>query len=120
MRENFGNLECLKKIGESKKLSFTNEQLIDEKLKNIDGESKKEVIARMNNFFNELTNQKYCCQNIAVISHGACIKFYLSQFLNIDKNFNFIYNDKILKISSPCVIRIEIKENKIVNILQIY
>ena len=109
MKENFGNLESLKKLGESKKLTFTKAQLIDEELKNVDGESKKEVVDRMNKFFYELTKKNNSYKNIAVISHGASIKFYLSQFCIIDENFNFIYNDKILKINSPCVIRIKIK-----------
>lgn len=52
MKENYGNLDALKKLGEGKKLSFTKEQLIDKDLKNIDGESNKEVEKRMNFLMN--------------------------------------------------------------------
>ena len=51
MRENYGDLNALKKLGEEKKLPFTKEQLIDKELKNIDGESNNEVEKRMNEFF---------------------------------------------------------------------
>lgn len=105
--------------GEGKKLTFTKEQLIDNELKNIDGESNKEVAFRMNNFFNELINNNFC-ENVAVISHGAAIKFYLSQICTINNDFELIYNNKILKINSPSGLKIKIEENKISDIVQIY
>jgi len=35
-----GNLEALKKLGEDKKYPYVEEQLLDEKLKNVDGENR--------------------------------------------------------------------------------
>lgn len=119
MKENYGNLETLKKLGEGKRLSFTKEQLIDKELKNVEGESNKEVAFRMNDFLNELINNNLC-ENVAVISHGAAIKFYLSQFCTLNDDFELIYNNKILKINSPSVLKIKIQENKISDIVQIY
>lgn len=50
MKENYGKLDTLKELGKTKTLPFTKEQLQDNNLKNIDGESYNDVITRMNNF----------------------------------------------------------------------
>ena len=54
-------------------------QLLDENLKNIDGESNIEVRKRMLSFFEDLLN-KYSEKNIALVSHGAAIKYFLQNF----------------------------------------
>ncbi len=41
-----GNLETLKKLGKTKKFKYTTEQLLDENLTNIGGESRKETTER--------------------------------------------------------------------------
>ena len=46
MKENYGNLDTLKELGKTKTLPFTKEQLQDNNLKNIDGESYNDVITR--------------------------------------------------------------------------
>ena len=121
MRENYGDLNALKKLGEKKKLTFTKEQLIDKELKNIDGESNNEVEKRMNEFFYELiiknnNNNK----NIAVVSHGASIKFFLSKYGSLNDDVELVYRNNILKITSPCVLKLEIVNKKICDIKQIY
>ena len=78
MKENYGDLKSLEDLGKTKTRPFTDEQLLDENLKNIDGESLIEVRNRMNNFFNDLINDT-SWNNVAVVSHGASIKFFLSQ-----------------------------------------
>lgn len=120
MRESYGDLEALEKLGNNKKLPFTKEQLKNEKLKNIDGESNIEVLLRMNEFFSEILHSNTSYKNIAIISHGAAIKFFLRQFCVLDENFNLIYNNKILKINSPSVFKITINGNQVNDIQQIY
>lgn len=120
MKGNYGNLENLKKMQKNKKLSYTKEQLLDEKLKNEDGESNIEVSRRMSDFFNDLINSSNSCKNIAVISHGAAIKFYLSKFCTLNKDCELKYKDRILKINSPSVFKLKIKYNKLKDITQIY
>ncbi len=120
MKGNYGNLENLKKMQKNKKLSYTKEQLLDEKLKNEDGESNIEVSRRMSDFFNDLINSSNSCKSIAVISHGAAIKFYLSKFCTLNKDFELKYKDRILKINSPSVFKLKIKYNKLKDITQIY
>ena len=51
-------------------------------------------------------------EDIAVVSHGESIKFYLSQFCKINDKYELLYNDKILNISSPCVLKLKIKDKK--------
>ena len=120
MKENYGNLDALKKLCEGKKLPFTNEQLIDKELKNIDGESNKEVEKRMNEFFNELIKTNDDSKNIAVVSHGASIKIFLSKYCSLNDDVELVYKNNVLKITSPCVLKLEIVNKKICNIKQIY
>lgn len=120
MKENYGNLDTLKKLGEGKKLPFTKEQLIDKDLKNIDGESNNEVVKRMDEFFNELIKRNDDNKNIAVVSHGASIKFFLSKYCSLNDGVALVYKNNVLKITSPCVLKLEIVNKKICNIKQIY
>ena len=51
-----GDLNELKSLGKSKKLSFTKEQLLNENLKTKYGESHFEVKKRMQNFITDILN----------------------------------------------------------------
>lgn len=75
MKERYGSLSELKLLGEKMKLPFTKEQLIDKKLKNYGGESREQVVKRMNEIFNEIVIGHNENKNIAFVSHGASIKF---------------------------------------------
>ena len=46
-----GDLEEFEKLGKGKNITFTDEQLINKKFKNVDVECNDEVIKRMNEFF---------------------------------------------------------------------
>lgn len=115
-----GDLKEFEKLGKGKNITFTDEQLINKNFKNLDGESNVGVTKRMNEFFQEILNKDNIFEDIAVVNHGASIKFYLSQFCKINDKYELVYNDKILNISSPCVLKLKIKDKKIQNIIQIY
>lgn len=118
MNENYGNLEELKKMGENRKMNFTKEQLKDKELKNVDGESNIEVAKRMEEVLTKIIDSNY--KKIAVVSHGASIKFWLSQYCEIDGNVDLIYNNNKLDIKSPSVLAITVKNKIITNISQIF
>ena len=112
-----GDLETLKKMAKNKKNSYTTEQLLNRKLKNKDGESCEEVSKRMKEKIQEIVENGP--ENIAIVSHGAAIKFYLSNFCRIDENINFIYNEKIIikkNINSPDIIKLTFSNNSLRNI----
>lgn len=93
--------------------------MLDENLKNEDGENRIEVRKRMEEVINEII-KKHKDNNIAIISHGGSIKFFLMKWCNFDENYNLVYNNKILEINSPSIIKLTFKENELVNICQIY
>lgn len=112
-----GDLETLKKMAKNKKNSYTTEQLLNRKLKNKDGESCEEVSKRMKEKIQEIVENGP--ENTAIVSHGAAIKFYLSNFCRIDENINFIYNEKIIIkkiINSPDIIELTFSNNSLRNI----
>lgn len=112
-----GNLE-----GQTLKFrTYTEQQLVNPKLKGIDGESCEEVIERVEKSIQRIL-QRTKNRKIAIVSHGAAIKFYLSKYCEIDEEFNFIYNGKILfkeKLKSPDIIKLEFENGKIKQIEKI-
>lgn len=113
-----GDLNELKSLGKLKKLSFTKEQLLNENLKTKYGESRFEVKKRMQNFITDILNN-YKNKKIALVTHGAAIKFLLSSWCKLDENCNLIYNDNIVIINSPSVIKLCFSGDKLINIVQI-
>lgn len=113
-----GNLETLKELGKDKKYSYIEEQLLDEKLKNIDGENRIEVNKRMTNALNKILEQNEG-KNIAVVSHGGSIKFYLLSYCKLNENLNLEYKGKELTIDSPCLLKLTFRNSELVDLEQI-
>ncbi len=95
------------------KNDYTTDQLLDENLKNKDGESNLEVRKRMTESIMEILD-KYQGKKIAVVSHGAAIKYFLQNFCEYDhENETLIYKGKTVcskKIESPSFIKIIFKD----------
>lgn len=95
---------------------------MDENLKNIDGESNIEVRKRMLTFFKELL-KKNTGKNIALISHGAAIKYFLQHFCKYDFDTNsFIFENQIVcsaKLESPSILKLVFNDNNLKEIKKI-
>lgn len=118
MKESYGDLKSLEELGKSKKESFTIEQLLDETLKNKDGESRKEVANRMKMALEHILKEN-SGKNIAVVSHGAAIKFLLMNWCNLNKNNQLEFKDKIITLNSPGVLRLTFNDIELNEIVQI-
>ena len=118
MKESCGNLEALKKLEDGEKNTFTVEQLIDENLKNLDGENRKEVTARMEEAFEKVLGENKG-KNIAIVSHGAAIKFLLMNWCNLNKENQIQYNNEIISLNSPGIIRLIFKDKELIELKQI-
>lgn len=114
-----GNLDSLAKLRNKYTHPFTTEQLLDESLKNEDGENRFEVNNRMTNFINTILNSNEGSR-IAVVSHGAAIKFLLMNWCSLNQNYDLVYKDTILKIDSPSVIKLEFNKDSLLNLSQLY
>lgn len=116
---NLGNLEDLAKFMSDKETRDpSREQLAFPKFKTRDGESANDTNKRMNEFMDEIL-EKYKEKRIAVISHGGAIKFYLLSYCKINEKLNLEYNEKELLITSPCLLKMAFRNNKLVNLEQI-
>ena len=73
----------------------------------------------MTSFINSLLNSNEGSR-IAVVSHGASIKFLLMNWCSLNQNFDLVYNDTILKIDSPSVIELEFNKDSLLNLSQLY
>lgn len=110
-----GDLDKLKELGKTKKYTFTEEQLLDNCLKNINGESMQEVNQRMSLVINEILKNNEN-KRIAIISHGASMKFYLMNFCSLNSDRKLVYNNQILDFSSPSVIKLVFDKQKLVSL----
>ena len=113
-----GNLNNLKNIGKNKKYSYIEEQLLDEKLKNINGENRVEVNKRMTNALNKVLKQNEG-KNIVIVSHGAAIKFLLMNWCKLNDELNLEYKGKELTIDSPCLLKLIFRNSELVDLEQI-
>lgn len=103
-------------------------QYYDENIKNIDGESRKEVTDRIYKSFKKVVDSNRG-KRVAIFSHGAAITFLLMKWcklVSIDKNKKkcLKFNDKIIidKIfDAPEVFKVIIDENDCIeNITNLY
>lgn len=118
MKENYGNLEELKKLGENKTKSFIIEQLLDKELKNIDGENREEVTKRMNKSFDKVFYENIY-KRIAIVSHGVAIKFFLLRWCDFNEYGNLVFEGKEITTNSPGIIKLIFEDKKLKNIIQI-
>ena len=112
----------LKELGEFMKDKATRdpsqEQLLDRTFRTSDGESAEQTRERMNKFFDKILKE-YEGKRIAVISHGGSIKFFLLNWCEVNKDVKLVYKDIVLDITSPCLLKMTFRENKLMNIEQI-
>lgn len=118
MKENYGNLEELKILGESKNNTYTIEQMLDENLKTSDGENRKEVTARMERIL-EYVLKENAGERIVLVSHGAAIKFLFMKWGKLNKENKLEYDNKEIVLNSPGVVKLEFKDTSLINIKQI-
>lgn len=113
-----GNLDKLKELGKTKQHSFTLEQLLDKDLKIEYGESMNEVNKRMSLAVSDIL-KKYEDKKIAIISHGAAMRFYLMNFCNLNDDMQILFKDKVLDFSYSSIIKLSFNKNEIINIRNI-
>ena len=113
-----GNLDKLKELGKTKQHSFTLEQLLDKDLKIEYGESMNEVNKRMSLAINDIL-KNYENKKVAIISHGAAMRFYLMNFCNLNDDMQILFKDKVLDFSYSSIIKLSFNKNEIINIRNI-
>ena len=118
MKENYGNLITLKELGKGRSNSFTTDQLLDENLKNTDGESRKEVTNRMEKSINKIFRENIE-KRIIIVSHGAAIKFFLMKWCKLNNKNEIQYNNKTINLNSPGIIKLIFNGNRLLELEQI-
>lgn len=98
---------------------FWIKQFKDSDLKNINGESQKEVRERFDNKINHLLKNSNSSE-IAIVSHNAAILFYLLKYCilvsaEVPKRLTFSYKNKILIknsiMKSPSIMKMEFDDD---------
>ena len=108
-KENYGDLDELAELGKVKKNPYTIEQIIDKDLKCTNGESMNDTKNRFEEKINEVINNNLG-KRLAIVSHGAAIKFYLMNWCElIGKDIE--YKGNIIKVESPSITKLIFDEN---------
>lgn len=106
------------------KEEFWINQFKNEELKNLNGESQKDVRNRFEEKITYLLDTSKS-QNIAIVAHNACILFYLLKYCKlvdamVPKKLTISYNDKILIknciMKSPSIMKLEFEGKELLNI----
>ena len=105
-------------MGKGKKNTFTTEQLLDINLKNIGGESRLEVSKRIQEAFNEVLIENQG-KNIAIVSHGATLKFLLMDWCTLNENYQLEFKEKEINLNSPGIIRLVFEGKTLKDLTQI-
>lgn len=114
-----GNLEELAEFMKNKNTRDpSQEQLLDRKFKTFDGESAEETNQRMTNFFDEILKE-YEGKKIVVVSHGGAIKFFLLNWCEVNEDVKLVYKNKVLDITSPCLLKMTFRNNELIQLKQI-
>lgn len=108
-KENYGDLAELAELGKVKKNPYTIEQIIDRDLKCTNGESMNDTKNRFEEKINEVINNNLG-KKIAIVSHGAAIKFYLMNWCELIGK-DIVYKGNIIKIESPSITKLIFDEN---------
>lgn len=112
----------LKELGEFMRDKRTRdpsqEQLLDRKFKTSDGESAEDTKQRMSIFFDRILKE-YEGKKIAVVSHGGSIKFFLLNWCKVNEDVKLVYNNTVLDITSPCLLKMTFRKNELINLEQI-
>ncbi len=115
-----GNLKELGEFMKNKKTRDpSQEQLLDRKFKTSDGESAEDTKKRMTKFFDRILKE-YEGKKIAVVSHGGSIKFFLLNWCRVNKDVKLVYNNEILNITSPCLLKLTFIKDELIKLEQIY
>lgn len=108
-KENYGDLAELAELGKVKKNPYTIEQIIDKDLKCTNGESMNDTKNRFEEKINKVINNNLG-KKIAIVSHGAAIKFYLMNWCELIGK-DIVYKGNIIKIESPSITKLIFDEN---------
>ena len=114
-----GNLKELAEFMKNKNtMDPSQEQLLDRKFKTSDGESAEETNHRMTKFFDRILKE-YEGKKIVVVSHGGSIKFFLLNWCEVNEDVKLVYKNKVLDITSPCLLKMTFRGSKLINIEQL-
>lgn len=108
-KENYGDLAELAELGKVKKNPYTIEQIIDRDLKCTNGESMNDTKNRFEEKINKVINNNLG-KKIAIVSHGAAIKFYLMNWCELIGK-DIVYKGNIIKIESPSITKLIFDED---------
>lgn len=89
--------------------------MIDNSLKCTNGESFIEVEKRMDEAIKNIVKNNIE-RKVAIVSHGAAIKYYLKKYCDF-RNNKLVYKGKEIKIDSPSILKLEFEGLKLEKIL---
>ena len=114
-----GNIEDLAEFMSDKQTRDpSREQLAFPDFKTREGESANGTKKRITECINEII-KNYEGKRIAIVSHGGSIKFYLLNYCSVNERLNLEYKGTELNITSPCLLKLTFRNNRLIELKQI-
>ena len=88
--------------------------MLNPKLKCTNGESMEEVKVRMDDSVRRIA-QENVGKKVAIVSHGAAIKFFLMNWCKLSGAYLY-YKENCIRVNSPGIIKILIKDQEVTSI----
>ena len=98
-----------------KPYSYTVGQMLDENLKDENGESRKEVTLRFEKGFENVLKEN-SGKKVVIVSHGAAIKYFMMNYCTLNKDHDLEYNGKLFitkKFDFPNIIKFVFSGNEL-------
>lgn len=128
IKYNLDDRLCERKLGNIKDLAEfmkdketrdpSREQLAFPDFKTREGESANGTKKRITECINEII-KNYEWKRIAIVSHGGSIKFYLLNYCSVNERLNLEYKGTELNITSPCLLKLTFRNNRLIELKQI-
>lgn len=110
-----GNLEDLSIWMKNKTIGVVQAYLQDRKWKARDGESCEEATKRVTDFLQKILKE-YEGKRIVLVSHGALIRFLLTNWCELNQDIELVFHNKIIEIKEPSITKLTFDNQKILDI----
>lgn len=110
-----GNLEDLSRWMKNKTIGVVQAYLQDRKWKARDGESCEEATKRVTDFLQKILKE-YEGKRIALVSHGALIRFLLTNWCEVNQDIKLVFHNKIIEIKEPSITKLTFDNQKLLDI----
>lgn len=113
-----GSLDDISKWMKNKICNIVQAYMQDKNWRATNGESFEEAKSRVTKFLNKILKENID-KRVVLVSHGALISFLLTNWCTLNNDLQLVYNNKIIEVKEPSIIKLTFNGKKLLNIEQV-